>query len=103
MFLASERYIPDRDNIEFEIDAANIFSDTDDPVKIFPLDLGASEEVMNRISSNEVKARKIDDFENEFPEFLESLSDIYDCREKRLENGRLWARLARAGLNRNEF
>jgi hypothetical protein len=103
VFLASEQYIPDRDNIEFEIDAANIFRDTDDPVKIFPIDLGANEEVMNRISSNEVKARKIDDFENEFLEFLEALSDIYDCREKRLENGRLWARLARAGLNRNEF
>lgn len=103
VFLASEQYIPDRDNIKFEIDAANIFRDTDDPVKIFPLDLDAHEEVMNRISSNKVKARKIDDFENEFPEFLKSLSDIYDCREKRLKNDCLWDRLARAGLNQNEF
>jgi hypothetical protein len=103
VFLASEQYIPGRDNIEFEIKAANIFRDADDPVKIFPLDLGASKKVMNSISSNEVKARMINDFEKEFPGFLESLSDIYDCRKKRLENDGLWDRLEQVGLNRNKF
>ena len=103
VFLASAQYIPGRDNIQFEIEASEIFSRASDPVKIFPLNLGASEKVIRRIRSNEDKVRKIDDFENEFPEFLESLSDIYDCRKKRLENKCLWKELEKAGLNRNEF
>jgi len=103
VFLASEQYIPDRDNIGFEIDAANIFSETDDPVEIFSLDLDASKEVMSRISSDKIKARKIGNFDKEFPEFIESLSDIYDCRGKRLKNRRLWDRLAQDGLHQDEF
>ena len=111
VFLVSDKYIPNRDNkeIEFEIKAAEIFRDADDPVETFPLDLGASEEVMNRIcskeskKSKELKAIKVVEFEEKFKDFLGKLSDIYDCRKKRLKNDCLWERLAREGLNRNEF